>query len=86
MWYYGFTSGGNPENYKEKRDEMNNISEAIVKDYALALNRARTSLDPSVYQEAREEMARMREAVTTLWPGLAFDLERAAMYLINNAK
>ena len=86
MWYYGFTSGGNPENYKEKRDEMNNISDAIVKDYALALNRARTTMSESVRQEAREDMARMREAVTVLWPRLAFDLARAAMYLINNAK
>jgi len=65
---------------------MNNISDAIVKDYALALNRARTTLSENVLQEARDEMARMREAVTVLWPGLAFDLERAAMYLINNAK
>ncbi len=65
---------------------MNNISDAIVKDYALALNRARTSLSESITQEARDEMARMREAVTILWPGLVFDLERAAMYYLNNAK
>jgi len=65
---------------------MNNISDAIVKDYALALNRARTTMSESVRQEAREDMARMREAVTVLWPRLAFDLERAAMYLLNNAK
>jgi hypothetical protein len=65
---------------------MNNISEAIVKDYALALNRARTTMSESVLHEARDEMSRMREAVTILYPLHPFDIERAAMYLINNAK
>lgn len=69
---------------------MNNISDAIVRDYALALNRVRSAqvlgMSESTIQEARDEMARMREAATILWPGLAFDLERAAMFLINNTK
>jgi hypothetical protein len=69
---------------------MNNISEAIVKDYALALNRVRSAqvleISESAIQEARDEMARMREAVTVLWPGVGFDLELAAMNLINSVK
>lgn len=69
---------------------MNNISEAIVRDYALALNRVRSAkvlgMSEATIQDARDEMARMREAATILWPGLMFDLELAAMHLIKTTK
>lgn len=60
---------------------MNNISEAIVKDYALTRN----AYQCFGYADLADNLDRMREAVKVLWPQYEIDLDAAAdTYLANN--
>jgi hypothetical protein len=53
---------------------MNNISEAIVKDYAFA----RGMFAVTGYADLATDMERMKEAVKVLWPQFEIDLDAAA--------